>query len=358
MISENRYTHFARVNRNLWIILLVTCWFGSSSLAVLTTKALFSGAALRLPRFPFGLTLTATNNVVASLLAAIVSDGTRDHDVNSNVVQIASVIGAATAVEIGLSNIALNLLTVSFSTVLKGMAPFFVLGWGLALKMHSLHFGTVLSLLAMVVGLSLVVAGQGEDASPVPSRFFQAGLLAQMLSAVFSGFRWMLTQIFIKGEPILNERIKALLMLRPLSRGLSAVETVKLVSPFTCFWVLPFALFLEGTSVFAWVHGASFEEGVKLLVVLITIGVSVYVLLWSEYELVRLTSSLTVSAGFVLKEVLTVFAGGVIFRDRLSFLTYAGFIIVQGGVLVYGVQRHKTLEERIPTELTSDDNRV
>lgn len=358
MNPENRYVHSWPVNRNLWIAFLFVSWFGSSSLAVLTTKALFSGARSWIPRFPFGLTLTATNNVVASLLAAVLTGGSRDPGLNKNAVQIASVIGAATAVEIGLSNIALNLLTVSFSTVLKGVAPFFVLGCGLALKTQSLQFGTVLSLLAMAVGLALAVSGHGDDGSLAKSPFFKAGLVAQMLSAVFSGFRWVLTQVFVKGEPFLNERIKIFLMLRPLSRGLSALETVKLVSPFTCLWVLPFALFIEGTRILVWIQGASLLDDIKLVTVLSAIGVSVYVLLWAEYELVRLTSSLTVSAGFVLKEVLTVVAGGVIFRDRLSLSTYLGFIIVQGGILIYGLQRRNSDMESNSTKLTFDDSRV
>ncbi|KAI0563316.1 solute carrier DMT family [Gracilaria domingensis] len=325
----------------LRVALLIIFWFSSSSLAVLVTKALFSGIGHHVPPFPFALTLTATNNVVASLASYSFSSRTQHISRDEGATRVAFIIGAATAVEIGLSNIALTLLTVSFSTVLKGIAPFFVLGWGVVLRIHTLRFSIAASLFAMAVGLILAVTGEHNKASPALSHLLRVGFLAQLLSGLFSGFRWVLTQIFIKGEAVLDERATGLLRHRSNSTGWSAIETVRQVSPFTLMWVLPFVFIMEGLKLFSWLRDASFQESSKLFVVLWIIGGSVFLLLWCEYELVRITSSLTVSVTFVLKEVLVIFAGALIFRDRLSWLTCVGFIIVQGGVLAYASESNR-----------------
>lgn len=319
-------------------LLLLTAWFLSSSVAIIVTKALFSGADRRLRPFPFGLTVTATNNVVASCAAALLLSGRREQTRDSNVDRIALVIGATTAAEIGLSNIALNLLSVSFATVLKGMAPFFVMSWGVVFGLQRVRFGLICVMLVIGVGLTMAVAGESDHNSSW-SDLIQAGFVAQLISGVLSGFRWILTQVFVKGDSIGNDTISTALNIRPLSRGLSAIETIRLTAPYTLMWVLPFLVFLEGGGVVTWFKEATFMDTINIFTALTVIGVCVYLLLWAEYELVKVTSSLTVSVGFVFKEVLVIFAGALIFNDRLSPLTIAGFVVVQAGILGYAILR-------------------
>ncbi|CAN8071174.1 unnamed protein product [Agarophyton chilense] len=283
----------------------------------------------------------ATNNIVASLVSSLFAVRHQPLPNEHPSARIASIIGATTAAEIGLANIALNLLSVSFSTVLKATAPFFVLAWGIVLGVHKLRFGVAASLFAMAAGLILAVCAEHKNTAPALSHFLRLGLLAQLVSALFSGFRWVLTQVFIKRDPLLNQTIPNLFNYPPASKGWSAIETVRYVSPFTLLWILPFVLLVEGASLFNWIHTASFPENLKLLVVLSSIGSSVFVLLWSEYELVRITSSLTVSVTFVFKEMLLIFAAALIFSDRLSWLTCAGFAIVQAGVVCYVSQKNR-----------------
>lgn len=316
--------------------ILLTVWYLSSSAVVILTKSLFSGLNQRLPPFPFGLTLTATNNIVAGLAATLLFGRPADFHKDSNVNRLAVIIGATTAAEIGLSNIALNLLSVSYATVLKGMAPFFVMAWGVLLGLQRLRVGLISTMLAIAVGLALAVAGEADAHTAAVSQFMHAGFIAQLVSALLSGFRWILTQIFIKAEPVGRTRMASTLNLRPLSYEISAVETIRLTAPYTLLWVLPFVIAIEGRALVLWARHASLTDLVNLITVLTVIGVCVCTLLWAEYELVKVTSSLTVSVAFVMKEIIVLFAGSMIFNDRLSRRTFIGFLIVQCGILGYG----------------------
>lgn len=325
------------------VILLITAWYLSSSVAIILTKSLFSGTSRRLAPFPFALTVTATNNVVASTVATVLLGPPPESVRDSNVQRLALFIGATTAAEIGLSNIALNLLSVSYSTVLKGMAPFFVMAWGVLLGLQRLQLSLLATMIAIGAGLALAVIGE-KDSKSLLQHIFEAGFVAQMVSGVLSGFRWILTQVFVKGETITNERLSSALNIRPIPRGLSTMETIRMTAPYTLLWVLPFVVVIEGRDLVKWIGNASLMDILNLITVLTIIGVCVYALLWAEYELVKVTSSLTVSVGFVLKEALVIFAGKIVFKDRLSVLTCTGFAIVQSGILGYAYLRKRQME--------------
>lgn len=344
MLSEVSSPRLRRsfVLRTLFVLIL---WFLSSSVAVVLTKSLFVGSHLSLPPFPLGLTVTATNNIVAGTTATLFNGPPASIYQDVNIKRLALIIGATTAAEIGLSNIALNLLSVSYATVLKGMAPFFVMAWGAAMGLQRIRLNLMLTMLTIAVGLALAVVGEGETIKASLSQFLRAGFVAQLLSALLSGFRWILTQVFIKGQAINNDRLSSILKVRPLTRGLSAMGTIRMTAPYTLLWVLPFVAVGEGTALVQWIMKASLIDVVKILTVLVVIGICVYGLLWAEYELVRVTSSLTVSVGFVMKEVLMIFAGLLVFHDRMSTLTFVGFIVVQGGIFAYSFVRMEPVEE-------------
>lgn len=188
----------------------------------------------------------------------------------------------------------------------------------------------------------LAVAGEASfDSRSALSQLLRTGFLAQLVSSLLSGFRWILTQVFIKGQVIGSERFVRWVNIRPLVRGLSATETIGLTAPYTLLCVLPFVVGFEGAGIWKWVLEAEVRHIVNLMIMLMIIGVCVYGLLWAEYELVKVTSSLTVSVGFVLKEVIVIFAGAIIFNDHLSIISYCGFVIVQCGILGYALQQRQ-----------------
>lgn len=327
------------------ILLLIFAWYISSSFAIFLTKGILSVDNTRFPTFKFALTITAINNVIAYIAACTISSVYNDLDDDANVRRISILIGATTAAEIGLCNIALSLLTVSFATVLKGLAPLFVMTWGIIFGVLVLRAGLLTSMLTITIGACLAVVGESGPQTQL-SNVLSSGLLAQLISALLSGFRWVLTQVFIKGENISNERLRDIFNLQPLSRALSPIETIRLTAPFTCLPLIPFIAIVEGPALVTWVTTVNGRDAMMVMGILLCIGVSVFFLLLAEYELVKVTSSLTVSVAFVLKEMWVIFAGGIILGERLSALTWVGFVVTQIGIVGYALQRRAALARR------------
>lgn len=389
-------------NQARWIILLILVWYASASGAVILTKRLFSGpkqlasddprlwsAFLNLRPFPYGLTVTATNNLVAWAVTDMLvrSKGIPGADALRR--RISVVIGVATAGEIGLSNVALTLLSLSYATILKGVAPLFVMCWGVALGLIRLRVTLVAAMALIACGMALTVVGEmdwktfavkmhqhartiynkndttssaNEGDETRQQALMIAGLLIQMLSGILSGFRWVITQMFIKGQDSQLEqgdaKCKGLLTLLRNCLGsslsstslpskqqqrtsTSAIQVIRCTAPLTVAALAPAIALFEVVGIAKWIMQS--EQVVRDLTVLCatlgSIGVMVCALLWAEYELVAVTSSLTVSVGFVMKEVVVIAAGRTLFGDALALQTLSGFVLVQVGVVWYALDR-------------------
>jgi hypothetical protein len=141
-LSLTRRTRFLNKSRMSVVqpVLVLLLWYSSSTAAVLLSKHAFSDNA-----FPFPLTVTATNNVVAAALS-LLSSAVLAHMFPSPQAKrqpqcdqkgqtrnrhrlMGYAIGATTAAEIGFANLALKRLSVSFSTLLKGAAPLSIVLW-------------------------------------------------------------------------------------------------------------------------------------------------------------------------------------------------------------------------------------
>lgn len=332
-----------------WIASLVIIWYASSSAAVLVLKALFAGR-LGAPSFAFPLIITATSNIVSASLAVLVRPPRLDVGANAQAQRrYAMLIGAATAGEIGLSNWALKLLTVTLATMLKGTAPLLVFLWGIALGVYAPDVRRLTAAIAVCVGLGLAVAGQ-RDTQESPGAL-RIGVVAQCLSGSLSGFRWVITQLFVKGDTGIQRRRPA--VLEAILRGapsvpLSAVDVISSTAPWTAAAVAPFAIMLEGAHFLQWYKQCGMTDFGIVVVSVTCIGCCVFALLWSEYALVKCTSSLTVSIGFVAKEVIMIGAGMFLFGDKLTVASGFGFCLAQAGILGYVVQKQSPQASELP----------
>ena len=78
--------------------------------------------------------------------------------------------------------------------ILKGLAPLFVLMFGLCLRLERPSRRTPAAMLLLGGGMILVAA----DKFTLPDRPF--GIFLALLSSAFSGLRWALTQLLMTGE--------------------------------------------------------------------------------------------------------------------------------------------------------------
>lgn len=277
--------------------------------------------------------VTLYYNAVASVLAA----ATSYHPKFRSTVQPLSraqflsyvlPIGVMTALEIGCSNVALRILTVSFGTILKGMAPIFTFSWGLVFGLESFSWRITVCLFTIAFGIVLASLGEGHE-------FELLGFCLQLFSTCLGGLRWAVTHKLLLQAPSDEGGGES----RP-TEHMSALNATVYTAPTTTISILPVALIVEGVEVVRHELNDGIGEAVIVWTTMTVIGSFVFCLIMSEYWLVGATSSLALSVTAVFKELLTIGAGILLFSDHVDFLNVLGFSTCQMGILSYVYLRY------------------
>lgn len=125
------------------------------------------------------------------------------------------------------------------------------------------------------------------------------------------------------------------------------ITTILQCSPSSIATTVPLVLWFELEPLLAapfWRHPDILRElGCYLLVV----ALLVFMLMYSEYLLVQLTSSLTLSVAGILKELLCILGAIVLFRDTFTPLNTLGFCLCAVGILVYNVHKVRRLRAQL-----------
>lgn len=286
----------------------ILIWYLISSCIILLTKWLFT------THFSFPLTVTTFSNTIASVWALLVSFHPRFHVEKlsrERFLRYVLPIGMLTALEIGSSNVALKILSVSFGTILKGGGPVFTFLWGLVLGVEEFSGRVLFALVFIALGIALASLGEGGEFHPL-------GFSLQLLSSALGGLRWAMTHKLLKASS---------------DEPLSPLAAVLYTSPLTSLCVLPVALALEGPVL--WQNPVDSSELPVILLTMTSVATLVFLLLMSEYWLVNATSSLALSVAGVFKELLTI-GGGILFlAETVDALNVIGFLISQIGILSY-----------------------
>ncbi|PXF48533.1 putative transporter [Gracilariopsis chorda] len=227
--------------------------------------------------------------------------------------------------------------------------------WGLLFGIESFSTNLCLSLVTIASGIALASVGEGHS-------FILHGFILQLMATALGGLRWAMTHVLLRGKPGASGE--------NAEQHMSPLTATLYTSPTTAACVLPFAIMLEGPSVFKRVQELETRELWIILGTLTLIGSLVFILLISEYWLVNATSSLALSVAGVFKELLTIAGGVVFFKEIMTLLNIIGFFTCQIGILAYVYIRYDpsdglTSQEEIPsTEIpltmaeVSDDNEV
>ncbi len=338
------------------IFSLFLLWYFSSASSVLLSKGLFSGRISNVSAFGFPLLITITSNIVCYFIACDYTAKTESNVQGYGNNRYALVIGILSAGEIGLKGLALKELTVTLSTMMKGAAPLFVLGWGVILRIYQPSCRLMSVVILVAAGLLMAVSGQRSQQTSSDSLFY--GVVAAFVAGGISGLRWVVTQIFIKGESTLVPKWFTSIVGSELQKEVSPVQAILHTAPYTAFAVLPFCIILEGESLQKWLHNARASELLIVLAVAVIIGCCVFCYLWVGFELLKRTSSLTVSIGTVTREAMTIVSSIIVFGDHLTMFGFIGFSLIQIGILIYSLEKKQAKDvsrESIPL-IDSEDH--
>ncbi|KAL4895385.1 triose-phosphate transporter family-domain-containing protein [Aspergillus ambiguus] len=225
--------------------------------------------------------------------------------------------GAATSLDIGLGNMSLKFISLTFLTMCKSSALAFVLLFAFLFRLEAPSVKLIIIIATMTVGVVMMVAGE--------TAFNAVGFVLVIASAFFSGFRWGLTQILLLRHPATANPFSTLFFLTPVM----------------FFSLIVIAMAVEGPSdiVTGFVALTDAHGGMFAVFLLVFPGVLAFCMIASEFALLKRSSVVTLSICGIFKEVVTISAAGVVFHDQLTLVNIAGLFITISSIASYNYMK-------------------
>jgi solute carrier family 35 protein C2 len=241
--------------------------------------------------------------------------------------------GLVTSGDIGLSNLSLVSISITFYTMVKSSTPVFVLGWAYLFGIERITWTLILVVMIIAAGEFLTVVGEAE--------FDVSGFSMCLGASVLSGARWTLVQLKLQS---LQPRLK------------TTIATMRLLAPSMFISMILVSLIVERP----WTkfHGTSMEDAVGMFGLGLFGAFVAICMILCEFYLIMHASAVILMIGGVLKEMITIFVGVTFFGDALNATNIMGCLVVFGGVLVYKIAYHLDKMERgKPIETRSNHGR-
>lgn len=238
-------------------------------------------------------------------------------------------IAVCTALDVILSNEALERLSVSFHTMIKASNPMWVLLWALCFGLEQLDL-LLMGAVALISSGTMLTAYGHIHAELV-------GTVMAVAAIALAGYRWALTQILLQPDAARQAHSP---------KAFSVLDTVWHISPVIAAVALPLALAFESQSIASSAFFHSWSMLGQLAVVLSVQSMLIFLLLVSEYLVVQHTSVLTLAVAGIVKELVTILLAMAVLGDRISQLNAVGFGISLVGIAVYQVIKFRQLRHK------------
>ncbi|KAJ5653708.1 hypothetical protein N7490_000711 [Penicillium lividum] len=225
--------------------------------------------------------------------------------------------GAATSLDVGLGNMSLKFISLTFLTMCKSSALAFVLLFAFLFRLESPSVKLIVVIAAMTIGVVMMVAGE--------TAFNALGFTLVIASAFFSGFRWGLTQILLLRHPATSNPFSTLFLLTPVMFISLIIIALAVEGPNEIH---------QGFLKLTEQHGTVFGTGL-----LVFPGVLAFCMISSEFALLKRSSVVTLSICGIFKEVVTISAAGVIFHDKLTPVNVTGLVVTIGSIGCYNYMK-------------------
>ena len=266
-------------------------WFLFSSLLSTYNKLVFGSDHMS---FPCPLLLTSmhfgtqwiVSHVVCKMFPITFGSQRVDEMSWSEFLCISIPCGLVTSGDVGLSNLAVVSISITFYTMVKASTPVFVLAWGYFFGIIEITWALLGVVLVIAIGEYLTVAGEVN--------FVLKGFLLCLMASILSGARWTLVQMKIQRlEPPLK----------------STVATMRILSPFMFLTMALVSMALEEP----WNKLDGYIESWKTVYLILGLGfggalLAIFMIL-CEFYLIIHSNAVVLMIGGVIKEILTIFIG-------------------------------------------------
>ncbi|KAL8725837.1 MAG: hypothetical protein Q9181_006269 [Wetmoreana brouardii] len=244
--------------------------------------------------------------------------------------------GTATGLDIGLGNMSMRFVTLTFFTMCKSSALAFILIFAFVFHLEQPSWKLVFIIATMTVGVIMMVAGETE--------FSPLGFFLIISASFFSGFRWALTQILLLRNPATSNPFSSIFFLAPIMFLVLAILAIP---------VEGFSALGEGLQTVAAKHGTVFG-----IVILLFPGILAFCMTSSEFALLQRTSVVTLSICGIFKEVVTITTANLVFHDTLTPINVSGLIVTIGSIATYNyikiTKMRRQAQEDVARKLDGD----
>ncbi|KAF9528514.1 triose-phosphate transporter family-domain-containing protein [Crepidotus variabilis] len=245
----------------------------------------------------------------------------------------------ATGLDIGLSNLSLKTITLSFYTMCKSSSLIFVLFFAFLFRLETFSWRLVAVIFLIFAGVLLMVATEAE--------FLLQGFILVISASALGGLRWSLTQVLLKSKKIGFDNPAATIFWLAPSMGI----TLGIVS-----------LALENwPSIF---RGPFFLGRLKTLETTLYMtapGIVAFCMVLSEYYIIQRAGVVPMSIAGIAKEVSTILVSAWFFGDKLTLLNAVGVSITVCGIGLFTHHKYrKSIDSSVPLDAhgnaITDDN--
>ena len=320
-------------------------WFVFSGLLSLYNKYIFGETHMA---FPCPLLMTSVHFLVQFIWSYTLSrkypitfGGDQVDAMSWNTyLSVAIPCGLVTSFDVGLSNLALVRITMTFYTMVKSSSPIFVVISAYCFGIEKITPALILTVLVISAGEMLTVIGEVE--------FDMIGFILVLSAAILSGMRWTVVQLKLQ-------------TLEPKLR--STVATMRILSPFMLISMLMLSfMFEEPWNKF----GANNHSGTTYFAgpwdILWTVGLGLFgatlaiCMITCEFYLIMESTAVILMIGGVLKELTTILLGVSVMGDQLNTTNALGVLVVFSGVMLYKVSHYMDKKEKVYDTVDMESN--
>ncbi|KAF8879241.1 triose-phosphate transporter family-domain-containing protein [Infundibulicybe gibba] len=230
----------------------------------------------------------------------------------------------ATGLDIGLANLSLKTITLSFYTMCRSSTLMFVLVFAFLFRLERFSWRLVGVILLTFSGVLLLVAAE--------TQFILEGFILVLAANTFTGIRGSLTQ----------------LLLRDKTMGLdNPAATVYWLAPAMGLTLAIVSIIFEG-----WVKVFSrTDKTIATLFFLIFPGILSFGVIMSEFYILQRAGVVAMSITGVAKEVTTILMAAWYFGDNLNLLNITGVSITICGIGLFTFYKYReSMESAVPLD--------
>ena len=194
--------------------------------------------------------------------------------------------GLVTSGDVGLSNLSMVTMSITFYTMVKASTPVFVLTWAYFFGIVRITWALIGVVLVIVIGEFLTVAGEVD--------FVLEGFILCLMGSIMSGARWTLVQLKIqKLDPPLKTTVATMRVLSPLM--------------FASMLLVAFAIERPWNALSEVID--SWATGLYVIQLGLLGAVFAICMILCEFFLIMYSNAIVLMIGGVIKEILTIFIG-------------------------------------------------